>query len=76
MKKGLFWLLTLIMVSTLILVGWSEDVTASQATAKAPSSIKIGALISLTGYDAWAGQPLKRGYEMAVEKINNYCNLS
>jgi branched-chain amino acid transport system substrate-binding protein len=68
MKKGLFWLLTLSMVSSLILVGWSEDVAASQATA--PSTIKIGALISLTGYDAWAGEPLKRGYEMAVEKIN------
>ena len=82
MNKRLAWLVIFIMLSTLILAGCNGNDTTPSGTAspsttasgadgtQAPSSIKIGALISLTGYDAWAGEPLKRGYEMAVEKIN------
>jgi branched-chain amino acid transport system substrate-binding protein len=36
----------------------------------APESIKVGVLVSLTGFDAAIGEPAKIGYELGAEKIN------
>jgi len=36
----------------------------------APESIKVGTLVSLTGFDAAIGVPSKIGYELGAEKIN------
>jgi branched-chain amino acid transport system substrate-binding protein len=38
--------------------------------AESPKTIKIGALISLTGPDAAIGGPAKLGFDLAVEEIN------
>jgi len=42
----------------------------ASAAEPAPQTIKIGAMISLTGPDAAIGGPAKLGYEVAIEEIN------
>ncbi|HLF26326.1 MAG TPA: amino acid ABC transporter substrate-binding protein [Anaerolineae bacterium] len=41
-----------------------------------PSSIKIGAVVPLTGRYAAGGEQIKNGYELAVEAINNAGGVS
>jgi len=42
----------------------------ASAAEPAPQTVKIGAMISLTGPDAAIGGPAKLGYELAIEEIN------
>src|SRR5512139_658805 len=37
---------------------------------EAPKTIRIGAMVSLTGPDAASGIPAKLGYDLAVDEIN------
>jgi branched-chain amino acid transport system substrate-binding protein len=68
LKKVGFVFLLVMVVASLVISGCAKP--APTPTPPAPESIKIGALISLTGFDAAVGQPAKLGYELAVEKIN------
>ncbi|MEZ4870196.1 MAG: amino acid ABC transporter substrate-binding protein [Caldilineaceae bacterium] len=45
--------------------------TAADSNAALPASIKIGAVIPLTGRFGAGGAQVQRGYELAVETINN-----
>jgi branched-chain amino acid transport system substrate-binding protein len=68
MKKNLFCgVLGVFLVSLFILVGYSMPTFAAEP---APQTIKIGAMISLTGPDAAIGGPAKLGYDLAIDEIN------
>jgi branched-chain amino acid transport system substrate-binding protein len=64
MKKRLM----ILPVSICLILMWTFVPAFAQPTA--PSTIKIGILISFTGPDGMVGKPAKDGYDMAVEKIN------
>jgi len=66
-RKVSFGVLAVLLVSGFILVGHSMSASAAEP---APQTIKIGAMISLTGPDAAIGGPAKLGYELAIEEIN------
>lgn len=66
MKKVGFVLLLVMVVASLVISGCAKQ----PAVPTAPASIKVGVLVSLTGYDAATGMPAKNGYELGVEKIN------
>jgi len=68
LKKIGFVLLLVMVVASLVISGCAKP--APTPTPPAPESIKVGVLISLTGFDAAVGQPAKNGYELAVAKIN------
>lgn len=51
-------------IPALTLIAWS-------ASAQSAETVKIGAVYSLTGPVAVAGQDAKRGTELAIEQINN-----
>jgi len=78
MKKiGVFILITVLLLS-LIGFGCSPTAPATQGTtpaqtstgAQAPDSIKIGVILSVTGFDAVNGKPAQNGCELAAEQIN------
>jgi branched-chain amino acid transport system substrate-binding protein len=52
------------------LVGCSTRTATAPASAPAPESIKIGAVVPLTGRYASLGDQVKSGYELAVDDIN------
>jgi branched-chain amino acid transport system substrate-binding protein len=58
--------LTALVVAVLLLGGASQPVDAADA----PKTIKIGAMISLTGPDSASGIPAKLGCDLAVDEIN------
>jgi branched-chain amino acid transport system substrate-binding protein len=62
-KKGFNWACILIFVITL-------SVT-SMAFAQAPATIKLGAVIALTGAMASGGKDVREGYEIAIKHIND-----
>jgi branched-chain amino acid transport system substrate-binding protein len=63
--KGRVFFIVIVAVSVLgFLSVW--PVVAQEA----PKTIKIGALVALTGPDAASGLPAKLGYDLAVEEIN------
>jgi branched-chain amino acid transport system substrate-binding protein len=66
LKKVGFVLLLVMVVASLVISGCAKQPAAPTA----PATIKVGVLISLTGFDAAVGQPAKNGYELAVAKIN------
>jgi len=55
-----------LVVAVLLLGGASQPVDAADA----PKTIKIGAMISLTGPDSASGVPAKLGCDLAVDEIN------
>jgi branched-chain amino acid transport system substrate-binding protein len=64
--NGLSALVVVLLVSGLIL----GDTSRLAFAVDAPKTIKIGAMVSLTGPDAASGIPAKLGYDLAVEEIN------
>ena len=67
MKKNCMWsLLVFLSVACFVCAG----IVWPASAAEAPKTIKIGALISLTGPDAAIGGPAKLGFDLAVEEIN------
>jgi branched-chain amino acid transport system substrate-binding protein len=68
LKKVGFVLFLVMVVASLVISGCAKP--APTPAPSAPASIKIGALVDLTGFDAGSGQPVKTGYELAVEDIN------
>ena len=67
-KRILFILLAVVLTVSLGLIGCAPP--AEEEEEEAPTSIKIGALLSLSGFDAGSGGPIKQGYELAVADIN------
>ncbi|MGD0915094.1 MAG: amino acid ABC transporter substrate-binding protein [Thermodesulfobacteriota bacterium] len=68
MKRNVFCsVLSVFLVSSLILVGSSMPAFTAEP---APQTVKIGAMISLTGPDAAIGGPAKLGFELAIDEIN------
>jgi branched-chain amino acid transport system substrate-binding protein len=67
-KRILFILLAVVLAVSLGLIGCAAP--AEEEEEEAPTSIKIGALLSLSGFDAGSGGPIKQGYELAVADIN------
>ena len=68
MRRNVFCgVLGVLLVCGFILAG---SPTPASAAEPAPQTIKIGAMISLTGPDAAIGGPAKLGYEVAIEEIN------
>jgi branched-chain amino acid transport system substrate-binding protein len=65
-KVGFVLFLVMVVASLVISGGCVKQPTAPTA----PTSIKIGALVDLTGFDAGSGQPVKNGYDLAVADIN------
>ncbi len=77
MKKILYLILASLLVLGLVLVGCGatpseqqEEEEEEEQEEEAPTSIKIGALLSLSGFDAGSGGPILQGYELAVTDIN------
>ncbi len=62
-RKCFLATVVVLMVNCLILAATSQS-------ADAPKTIKVGAMVSLTGPDAASGIPAKLGYDLAVEEIN------
>jgi len=60
--------LAVAVIASTVVVGCAEP--APTPTPPAPATIKVGVLVSLTGFDAAIGMPAQTGYELAVEKIN------
>src|SRR5215210_5090245 len=57
---------------TLVLAVFSLAIAACGAPGTTtPTTIKIGAVVPLTGRYAAGGEQIKNGYELAVEAINN-----
>ncbi len=65
-RSSIVCVLAVLLMGELIVWGMSPSVLAADA----PKTIKIGAMISLTGPDAASGIPAKLGCEVAVEEIN------
>jgi branched-chain amino acid transport system substrate-binding protein len=65
-RRSALLILTILLVSALSLTGISR----SPLAADVPKTIKVGAMISLTGPDAASGIPAKLGCELAVDEIN------
>jgi branched-chain amino acid transport system substrate-binding protein len=65
-RKGSWATAAVLLVMSLVLTGASSSTFAADA----PKTIKIGALVSLTGPDAASGIPAKLGCDLAVEEIN------
>ena len=64
--KGFLATVVLLLAIGLILAGAPRPALAADA----PKTIKIGAMVSLTGPDAASGIPAKLGYDLAIEEIN------
>ena len=60
--------LMILTVSICFILMWTFVPAHAQPTA--PQTIKIGAMISLTGPDAAIGGPAKLGFELAIDEIN------
>ncbi|MBC8274201.1 MAG: ABC transporter substrate-binding protein, partial [Chloroflexi bacterium] len=60
MKKIGFVLLLVMVVVALVISGCGKQ----PITPTAPATIKVGVLVSLTGFDAAIGMPAKNGYEL------------
>jgi len=68
-KKRIFFIsLAVVLALSVGLIGCTTE--EEEEEEEAPASIKIGALLSLSGFDAGSGQPVKQGYELAVADIN------
>jgi branched-chain amino acid transport system substrate-binding protein len=65
MKKIGLIFLSVLLISVLVAVG-----CAGPTPTAAPDKIVIGAIVSLTGYDAQTGQPSKDGYQLGVDMVN------
>ena len=65
-RKGFLATAVVLIVIGLILAGAPRPALAADA----PKTIKIGAMVSLTGPDAASGIPAKLGYDLAIEEIN------
>jgi branched-chain amino acid transport system substrate-binding protein len=63
LRKIVIALLSVMMLAIFVISGCPKPV-------QAPPSIKIGAIVDLTGFDAGSGEPVKNGYELAVADIN------
>jgi branched-chain amino acid transport system substrate-binding protein len=81
MKKVLFSLLGIFLVLGLILSGCSSTAStttttsatttaASTPAANAPATIKIGAMLSITGADSATGIPSQWAFQYAIDEIN------
>jgi branched-chain amino acid transport system substrate-binding protein len=64
--KGSWVTVAVLLVSSFFIAGISQSVFAADA----PKTIKIGAMVSLTGPDAASGIPAKLGCDLAIEEIN------
>jgi len=64
--RGIFGILIVLLVGGLIVGGTLQPAFAADV----PKTIKIGAVINLTGPDAASGIPAKLGCELAVDEIN------
>jgi branched-chain amino acid transport system substrate-binding protein len=71
-KKLLYLIVASLLVLGLVLVGFGCTTPSEQEEEEeeAPTSIKIGALLSLSGFDAGSGGPILQGYELGVADIN------
>jgi branched-chain amino acid transport system substrate-binding protein len=49
----------------------TEEPAATEPAVELPETIKVGAVVPLTGAFAAGGEQIKNGYELAVEDINN-----
>ena len=64
--RGVFGILVALLAGGLIAEGTSQPAFAADV----PKTIKIGAVINLTGPDAASGIPAKLGCDLAVDEIN------
>ena len=70
-RKLFLILLALVLAVSIGIIGCTEPAQQEEEEEEeAPTSIKIGALLSLTGFDAGSGAPIKQGYELGVADIN------
>jgi len=58
--------IALTLLSGFVFCGFASPASGAEA----PKTIKIGAMISLTGPDGAVGGPAKAGYELAIDEIN------
>jgi branched-chain amino acid transport system substrate-binding protein len=63
MKKVLYWLLGIPVVSCLVLIGWAPMLTAEEIS-------KFGINLPYTGDGAWVGESFNRGIDLALDEIN------
>ena len=64
MKTVVRWLAVLLVVSVVALTGIYQPVSAQQ------EPIKIGAIIPLSGPESVSGQAMQKGYQLALDEIN------
>jgi branched-chain amino acid transport system substrate-binding protein len=78
MKRVIWAILGILLITSMILVGCSSSTTSStsassaatSAAGGAPATIKVGVMISTTGGDAPVGGPSQFAFQLAVDDIN------
>jgi branched-chain amino acid transport system substrate-binding protein len=65
-RNAMYGAVGMLLLAIIVVLGSSSPAWAADA----PKTIKVGALISLTGPDGAIGGPAKLGYDLAVEEIN------
>jgi branched-chain amino acid transport system substrate-binding protein len=70
LRNWIFVLLGIVLVSSACVAPAASPAAAPAGDTAAPASIKIGAVIPLTGRFGAGGAQVKNGYELAVETLN------